>query len=95
MSKIIERKESQHLIDVEENKVVFDCGHEIHEVIVHIGGTQFNFSRHLNNDNTVSKNKYVKVHDLGKTEMTIFDKVSKKLSKTNHTEWTDIKVVSE
>lgn len=81
MSEIVEIKDSQHLIDVEQRKIVFDCGHEIHQVTVWMGGTQFEFTRHLSEDNTISKNQGVTVHNMGKTEIKIFEKVKKNAKK--------------
>lgn len=81
MSEIIERKDSQHLIDVVERKVVFDCGHEMHQVTVWMGETQFEFTRHLSDDNTISKHQGVTVHNMRKTEIKIFEKVKKNAKK--------------
>ena len=95
MSEIIERKESQNLIDVYERKVVFDDGHEIHEVVVCMGETQFSFNRHLTSDNTVSKHQGVSIHRMNETEITIFDKVSKQYKKFKTFGRTKIQAVSE
>ena len=56
-------------------------GHEIHEVVVCMGETQFSFNRHLTSDNTVSKHQGVSIHRMNETEITIFDKVSKQYKK--------------
>ena len=77
MSKIVEKKDSQHLIDVEERKVVFEDGYEIHTVTVRMGDTQFQFKRHLDEGNIVSKNQFVDVFNMGTTEIKIFEKVKK------------------
>ena len=77
MSKIIERKDSQHLIDVEESKMVFDCGHEIHQVTVWMGETKFEFTRHVHRGNRVSRSQGVIVQNMGNTEITIMEKVKK------------------
>lgn len=81
MSEIVERKDSQHLIDVEEEKIVFDCGHEIHKVTIYMGQTQFEFTRHLHEGNRVSKNQGVIVNNMGNTEITIMEKVKKNAKK--------------
>jgi hypothetical protein len=81
MSKIVERKESQHLIDVEEEKIVFEDGHEIHKVKIYMGGTYFTFTRHLHEGNRVSKNQTLRIHNLGETEITIMEKVKKNAKK--------------
>ena len=81
MSKIIEKKEGQHLIDIKEERTVFECGHEVHNVTVWMGETEFTFTRHLHEGNRVSKTQGVTIHDLGKTEITIFEKVKKNAKK--------------
>ena len=91
MSKIIERKEGQHLIDVKEEKIVFECGHEVHKVTVWMGETHFEFIRHLHEGNRVSQNQNVKIHNLGQTEITIFEKVKKNAKKFSNFVATKIK----
>jgi len=77
MSEITSQTNSQHLIDIEEGKTVFDCGSEIHQVTIHMGSTSFTFYRQLTEDGRISKNQSVSIHGLGKTEIRIFEKVKK------------------
>lgn len=81
MSEITSQTNSQHLIDIEEEKTVFDCGHEIHTVLVNIGSTQVIFTRHLDSNGRISGTGKIGIHNLGKTQLKIFDKVKKTAKK--------------
>lgn len=77
MSEITSQTNSQHLIDIEEDKTVFDCGHEIHTVTIRMGITKIQFFRHLGEDGRISENQSVNIHALGQTEINVFEKVKK------------------
>lgn len=92
--KIIEKKEGQTAIKVdEEYTTIFDDETEIHNVSISIGETRLYFSIHKDGHDLSAGT--ISIHDLKKTGLSIFDKVSKKYTKYDNSSWTKIKVVSE
>lgn len=90
MSEIIERKDSQELFVVEQDTAVFSCGSEIHSVTIKINQLDVELSIHSDSDG-VSKPR-IRIHGLNDSELTIFQKVSKKFRKlATGTVWTKIK----
>ena len=92
--KIIEKKEGQTAIKVdEEYTTIFSDETEIHNVSIKIGETRLYLTVHKDgHDLSGSK---ITIHGLNETDLSIFDKVSKKYTKYDGTSWTKIKVVSE
>ena len=90
MSEIIERKNSQELFEINEETAVFNCGSEIQSVEISINDLFVEISVHNDSDG-ISKPK-IRIHGLNDSDLTIFQKVSKKFTKlAKGTVWTRIK----
>ena len=90
MSEIVERKDSQELFGIEQETSVFSCGSEIHSVTIRINDLDVELSIH--NDSDGIGEPRIRIHGLNDSELTIFQRVSKKFTKlAKGTVWTKIK----
>lgn len=92
MSEIIETKETQDIIDIKSNKTVFECGYEIHSVELMVNGLSVEVVIHNNEELDYEFKPEVRIHNLKDSEVTIYQKVTKKMTKlVSGSIWTKIK----